>query len=124
MTNEQLKRLIKLSHNWNSEDYGYICLSLRGSTYFSNGLDCDGARRWSKKSFQKMIERKALDSELNMAKETVYGDVEKTEITLNGRTIKKSKYRIGIPIWKVKEELENAKRNLNPDVYFGIEIEA
>jgi len=57
MSDDEFKALLVKSCSWRTEDYKYICLGLSGNTYFSNDLDCDGTRYWSRKSFDKFLKR-------------------------------------------------------------------
>ena len=53
--NAVLERLLKVAEKWNTEDSRYICLNWNNAVYFSNDIDCDGARYWSRKGFAKFI---------------------------------------------------------------------
>jgi hypothetical protein len=48
-------RLLKAAKKWDTEDSRYLCLGWNNAVYFSNNIDCDGTRYWSRKGFAKFI---------------------------------------------------------------------
>ena len=57
--NPILERLLKVAEKWDTEDSKYLCLSFSNAVYFSNELDCDGARYWNRKSFEKFMAKQS-----------------------------------------------------------------
>ncbi len=57
MEEKIIDNLILESEKWDQEDHKYICLGIKDQVYFTNNLDCDGGRYWSRFSFEQFVKK-------------------------------------------------------------------
>lgn len=50
-------RLVAAYRNWNTEEHKYMVVGFNGNVFFSNDIDCNGYRYFSKPAFTKHMKQ-------------------------------------------------------------------